>query len=227
MIKDVLTLEHKYQRISYRQQGEDLVLERILNRILKLPSDYIGFYLDIGAYHPVRHSVTYFLYKKGWAGICADINELSCELFRHVRSRDVTIFTAVGNRLGEVVAYFSPGQFAVTNTCDSDAAQKMMDKGLDVTKRNVPIITLNNILETHASTPIKKIDFLNIDVEGYEMDVLHGFDIDKYKPTVIATEIHARSINDGLNTPIASYLQKNNYRPVACSVITYFFVRNV
>lgn len=214
----------KYAKVSFAQQGEDLVLRRILFRMLKVPLDYKGFYLDIGAYHPEKDSITRFLYDEEWRGICVDISENTINLFREERPRDRLVCAAAGESKGELTAYFLPGVISVQNTCDVATAEKMRSKGYELSERRVPVLTANEIMQLNAPEE-DGIDFLNIDVEGFEISVLRGLDFDKYKPRVVALEIHSGSVDCALKTEVAEYLANKGYKCVACCVITYFFVR--
>lgn len=208
---------------SYAQQGEDRVLERILTRMLKLENEYKGRYVDIGAYHPEKFSITKFLYDEGWRGVCVDINPHTCKLFEEQRPRDVSICAAIGEHEGEVEAYYVAGVMSVMNTCDERTAERMRSKGRKVVSRIIPALTFDTIMHNHWLEG-EPIDFVNIDVEGYEMAVLNGIRFDKYSPKIIAIEIHAPDMEAALQTDVAKLLKSKGYSAVACCVITYFFI---
>ncbi len=214
----------KYAKISFAQQGEDLVLNRIFFRMLKMPLDYKGFYLDIGAYHPEKDSISRFLYDIEWRGICVDISENTINLFRKERPRDILVCAAAGESRGELTAYFLPGVISVQNTCDLATAEKMRRKGYNLLEKKVPVLTANQIMQLNSPEQ-NSIDFLNIDVEGFEISVLRGLDFEKYKPKVVALEIHSDDIISAFKTEVAEFLMNRGYKCVACCVITYFFVK--
>src|SRR5437016_1307579 len=87
-------------RLSYAQEGEDLVLARILET-----NTSSGFFVDIGAHHPTRFSNTYYFYRRGWRGINVDALPGTASLFQRMRPRDVTVECGVGVQAG-VMTYF-------------------------------------------------------------------------------------------------------------------------
>src|SRR5690348_3121185 len=88
-----------YRRISYSQEGEDLILDRALRRKER------GYYVDVGAFHPKKFSNTYFFYKKGWRGINIDATPSSMQAFKRVRPRDTNIETAISNKDEELILH--------------------------------------------------------------------------------------------------------------------------
>jgi FkbM family methyltransferase len=206
---------------SFAQQGEDLVLDRILKRKLGLPRNYKGFYIDVGAYHPKAMSVTYLLYCAGWRGICIDMSDATCRLFEQQRPRDKAVCTAVGDQEGRQLAYFLSQSPSGSNTLNPAAAD-LLARSSPLIRKHVPLTTLDNIIAAHA--PGEAIDFVNIDVEGHELYVLKGIDLNgPSRPTCIAIEIHASDVRSALASEVAVYLELNGYQCVACCVITYFF----
>jgi hypothetical protein len=91
--------EKSFRVISFSQQGEDLLLNRIfLRRLGTNPRKELGFYVDLGAFHPISHSTTYTLYKFGWSGVCVDISKETCEIFKKVRPRDEIFHCAIASQ---------------------------------------------------------------------------------------------------------------------------------
>jgi hypothetical protein len=75
--------------LSYAQEGEDMVLRRIFE------DQPLGFYVDVGAHHPVRFSTTYFFYRRGCRGINIDATPGSMDAFRRLRPRDINLEVAI------------------------------------------------------------------------------------------------------------------------------------
>lgn len=111
-----------------------------------------------------------------------------------------------------------------------------LNKGLDLHTSNTKYIKEDlkkdyiskkvkqvNLMQELKRNNINKIDFINIDAEGAEIEILKTFDFDRYRPIVFAVEIHGNNILSAINSEIAKILFKNNYRMVASTVITYFF----
>ena len=213
----------KNYKVSYADQGEDMVLTRVLKQCAKFRPGQKGFYLDIGAYHPVQRSVTKRLYDAGWSGICIDISRESIRLFEEHRPRDIAVCAAAGRERGEITAYYLEDDISILNTTDPAEAARLIKSGAKIREDKVPVKTVDEIMDEHA--PATKIDVMNIDVQRTELDVLAGISCDRYAPTVIAVEIHTSSIDAALQTPIAGFLRYQGYVPVASCVITMFWYR--
>jgi FkbM family methyltransferase len=212
---------------SVAQQGEDVVLERIFDQVIcdKISNGIDRTYVDIGAYHPIEHSVTYTLYKKNWNGIVFDPSESSRDAFKKFRPKDKFICAAVGAEDNiDVTFYFN------------SSSNSKLNKGIDLHTSNTKYVKEDlkkdyiskkvkqvNLMQELKRNNINKIDFINIDAEGAEMEILKKFDFDSYRPKVVAVEIHGNNILSAINSEIAKILFKNNYRMVASTVITYFF----
>jgi len=170
--------------ISYAQNREDVLLNRLF------PPGYVGFYIDVGANHPLNGSVTaHFSRARGWRGINVEPTGLHLDL-RRERPRDVTLQCAVSNHSGEATFYAFPPDSGVS-TFDPELAREARTR-LQVAPRElqVPVQTLAQICNAHAP-PV--IDFLSIDVEGHERQVIEGADWRAYRPRVVlveATEPH-------------------------------------
>ena len=87
------------KRDTYSQFQEDIFLQKYFKDI----ND--GFYVDIGCYHPIKGSLTYQLYKKGWKGLNVDLSKVSIDLFKLARSKDYNIHAAVADFDGETHFY--------------------------------------------------------------------------------------------------------------------------
>lgn len=207
---------------SYSQQGEDLLLQRILRRILKEPVEYKGFYVDVGAHHPTLKSNTKLIYEQGFCGINIDMQKRSIELFNIERPDCINIQCAVSDKEGEVISYIDPNKISGTATCSTEVANKFIERKLRLTEVIVPARVLSDIIDEHSGSVV--IDYLNIDVEGFEMNVLRGLDFKRHRPRIISIEIHAKSVEIALSSEVAQYLKAKGYICIASAVITYFFI---
>ena len=200
---------------SFSQQGEDLTLDRILFLKLHLELEtYKGLYVDAGAYHPISHSTTYLLYKRGWQGVCIDISEKSCRLIKKFRPRDIVVNAATSDVDGKLYFKQQPNISLL-----HAASEQAGSAGEDM----IDALTLSTILQRQGIA--RQIDYLNIDTEGAELKTLQGLDFELYRPRVISVEIHEQNIPAALKTELADFLHEKGYECVACNVITYFFVR--
>ena len=173
-----------------------------------------GFFIDIGCHQPLLNNNTYILYKKGWRGINIDLDFRAIDMFNFFRKGDTNIQAAISNSIGKKNLYFFHNRSAI-NTLSKTSANKAREV------REIETFTLNNIIEnTHFKD--KEIDFLSIDVEGTEIDVLHGLDFKKYKPKLIVlefidfniSEYYNLKIDSILNSSINKFMEDKNYKLV-------------
>ncbi|MDP1666469.1 MAG: FkbM family methyltransferase [Methylobacter sp.] len=204
---------------SYSQEGEDMILRRMLEK------QQFGFYVDVGAHHPFRFSNTYYFYKQGWKGINIDAMPGSMELFRKFRQRDINLEIPISNS-DQVLTYYAFNEPAL-NGFSKDLSQERNGTNGYFIQQEIKMQTskLSTVLDKHL--PIgTEIDFLSIDVEGLDLDILHSIDWNKYKPKIILVEILESGLFEIENSKIALFLEKYSYRVFAKSVNTVFFVQN-
>ena len=200
---------------SYGGSGEDIFISKFFLNLKK------GFYVDVGALHPINGSLTYLLYQKGWNGINIDMMQENLKLFNIFRKRDINLDVAVSSSKGSIKAYlFEVG--SGVNTNQLKIAKKWRNKfNRNFMIREVKKNTLNNILIDNKV--VKNFEFLNIDVEGHEFDVLKGLNLKKYRPKLISIEIHVLKTKEIFRTNVFKYLSKNNYELVSQYKQTSFF----
>ncbi len=173
-----------------------------------------GFFIDVGCHHPLLNNNTYNLYKKSWRGINIDLDFGAIDMFNFFRKGDVNIQAALSNTIGKKNLYFFHNRSAI-NTLSQTAENKASEI------RKVKTLTLNDIIE-NSHFKNKEIDFLSIDVEGTEIDVLQGLNFKKYKPKLVVlefinsnvSEYYNLKIDDILNSSINKYMVNQNYKLV-------------
>ena len=193
-------------RLAYSHWGIDLIITKLLNSKNK------GIYIDVGCHHPFLNNHSYLLYKSGWEGINIDIDYNSIDMFNFFRKSDVNIQTAVTDHKGEVDLFFYHNR-AAKNTISKEFGSDAKEQ------KKINSDTLNNIIE-NSKFKNSKIDFVSIDVEGNEMNVLNGFNLKKYKPKLILLEfilpnkkeIYEKDINEITNSEVYKFLIKNDYK---------------
>jgi FkbM family methyltransferase len=165
--------------ISYSQRFEDLYLMRCFGDRTE------GFYIDIGAGHPVFDNVSFAFYLKGWSGITVEPNPALARLGRAVRPRDRMHEAVVGTRQGEATFYVVNEfhGFSTAIADNADAALTQFGKGSSAI--TVPATTLAALCAEH---PPASIEFLKVDVEGSEADVLFSGDWERFRPKIIVVE---------------------------------------
>ena len=203
--------KHFLKRKSYAMDGEDLAIDLFNKKRDK------GFYVDIGAHHPIQRNNTHLLFKKGWEGINIDINQFSIELFNFLRPKDLNLQIAISDKEGEV-SFFYQKKFSQLNTTDKRVAEENF-QGIFQEKK-VKCQTIQNILD-NSKYKNKKIDFLNIDIEGAEMKVLNTLNFEIYDPSLICIEILGyRDLNleqreiEIKNNEIYKFLVNQGYKKV-------------
>jgi FkbM family methyltransferase len=165
--------------ISYSQNQEDVVLFRLVQLVPE------GFYVDVGAAHPVLDNVTYALYEAGWRGINIEPMKREADLLREVRPRDITCQVAAGESSGHVTLYEAPIENRGATTGDKELVDLYRSTGQSFASFEVEVMRLDKILEDNQ---IKIVHILKIDVEGFEKSVIQGASIDKYRPWVLVIE---------------------------------------
>ena len=165
---------------SYSMFGEDVFVEKFFKKRPK------GFYVDVGCYHPLDGNNTYLLHKKGWYGINIDLNQISIDLFNNARKNDLNLRIAVSNKF-QKIKFFYRKKINMLNTINKKFANSNFRKGFKTSY--VQADTLNSVL-SKSKYKNKKIDFLNLDIEGNELKALKTFNFNKYKPSLICVEIH-------------------------------------
>lgn len=194
-------------RISHAQEGEDLALLRYFR------NRQGGFYVDVGAHHPMRFSNTWAFYQRGWSGINIDPLPGTADVFSRLRPRDVTLETGVSDQAGELLyhRFHEPAY----NTFSSTVAQAAEAKGAKpLCTLRIPVDTLTSILDRHLP-PGRGIDFLTIDVEGLDEAVLRSLDFTKYRPEVLVVEMIGADLEEALSTGIYQLLRGLGYRAYA------------
>ena len=172
--------------------GEDIFISRFFKNKLT------GNYVDIGCYHPIKGSLTYNLFQKGWRGINVDLSKVSIDLFKLSRPKDINIQAAITDFDGETF-YYENGAINQQNSLKENSELK---------KIPIKAIKLSTILKQNNLT---KIDFLNIDVEGFDFKVLSTLDFSEIKPTMICIEENNYNTQKILETNTHKYLQNNGY----------------
>lgn len=202
-----------YQRynISFSKSGDDLQLMKLINQSTP------GTYVDIGCWHPVKASNSYFFSLRNWKGICIDPNPELEKLYKKFRPNDVFVNCAVGETDANLNYYMLSDNNSSMNTLNLDFLKKH-DLEKDIKKTiTIPTFSLKEILDK-SITASDRLDFFDIDVEGFDLQVLQSNDWDKYRPKVVVTETDI-SIKEDVVSEITTFLESVNYRLVGKTVM--------
>lgn len=207
---------------SYAQEGEDILLKRILE--YKSISEG-GYFVDIGALHPQRFSNTFFFYKRGWNGINVDATPKSMEIFKQTRPRDINLEYAISDKK-ELLTYYLFNEPAL-NSFDKELSEKRnkLDKYSIIEEKKISTVPVNYILDNYLPKN-QEIDFLTIDVEGFDFKVLKSNNWEKYRPKIILVEILLQSIVEMVSSQVFKFMKNIGYTYYAKTVGTHFFIRN-
>jgi FkbM family methyltransferase len=160
--------------ISFARNAEDVVLERVFANVDE------GFYIDVGASHPVDDSVTFHFYERGWRGVNTDPDPDQFELLVAARRRDVNLEVAVGS--GEEPRGLGSSPVREHSTVDPAlAAARGNARPIEA-----PHVSLARIFDDYAAA--EKVEFLKVDAQGSEADVLASADWTRHRPIVVVME---------------------------------------
>jgi FkbM family methyltransferase len=165
--------------LSYAQRFEDFHLWRCFD------GQPAGFYVDIGGGHPVYDNVSFAFYLAGWRGIVAEPNPALAALSRAVRQRDHLHEGLCGAQAGEATLYLQREFHGLSTTIMEHAETAAREVGRAAEAVTLPMTTLAALCEQHAPA---SFEFLKVDVEGAEADVLRGADFTRFRPKVIMVE---------------------------------------
>ena len=197
-----------FRMMSYADNHEDVLLQRAFDW------DSKGIYIDVGAYDPVDHSVTKHFYDRGWWGINIEPNPGPFESLRIDRKRDINLNVGLSNRDGRMTVYEAPG------ACWS--ADRRLLTGFfeaeesEIIERSIEITTLAAVCARHL--PGLTVDFLKIDVEGHEQEVIEGGDWSRFRPRLVLAEALGFEAWEGL-------LLRNGYHFALFDGVNRFYVR--
>lgn len=201
------TYVKKHIHGSHSQKGEDLIIDKILGNIKK------GFYIDVGAHNPNIFNNTKRFYMRGWSGINIEPNPVLFKEFVRQRKRDTNLNIGIKKKSGRAQFYefVSDG----LSTFSKDEVKKNTQLGYKLKQeRELRVDSLKNVIEEHGKA---NIDFISIDTEGLDFEVLESNDWKKFRPTVVCIEtgdFNSMITGKGSNKKklIDSFLTKKGYK---------------
>jgi FkbM family methyltransferase len=195
--------------ISTSHCGED----RILQYLFKFKKK--GFFVDIGAFDPEISSNTFLFSSRGWKGINIDAYPGSMKKFQARRPQDINLEIGVGPKQENAIYYKIGDKHHQMNGFSSSFQNNLLDDfGIDpatIEKIPMEIKPLNEVLQTYLPKD-QVIDFISIDVEGFELQVLESNDWATYRPIVLMIENHKPLDDLQEHTNLMDFLKSNGYR---------------
>ena len=201
--------------LSYAQNREDVLLHRLFIDRAN------GFYIDVGACHPVFHSVTKLSYDRGWNGINIEPMPSMFQMLTRDRPRDINLHMGLSNREGTLIFYEVPAAMGYS-TFSREQAEDLRRNGYVLVEHLIPVMTLSQVCEKYVG---QTIDFLKIDVESYEREVLEGGDWHRYRPRVVLIEATLPATNVPCHEQWESLLIEANYLFAFFDGLNRYYVR--
>ena len=156
------------------------------------------------------------LYQKGWRGINIDISDFSIKLFKFLRPDDFNLNVAVSNKEGEIDMFFQK-KLSQLSTIKENSAKKAFQG--NILNQKILSRKLTSILD-EGKYKDQKIDFLNVDAEGADFEVLQSLDFNKYSPELICIEVIEKDLE---NSDVFNFLYKNRYKKIWSGVFSHIF----
>lgn len=193
------------------QQQQDAASEKSLvwDFFQQRPS---GFFVDVGANDPRKGSQTWHLEQQGWTGILIEPLERFQAVLRAARPRSRVVRAACGPPGHPPSVEFLEAE----NPAHSGLRPDAVKAGINyVGREEVPMFTLDEVLE-QAGGP--RVDFVSIDVEGFQVDVLRGFDLARHRPALVLIEDHL------LDWRTHFHLRRSGYRLARRTMLNSWYV---
>ncbi len=201
--------------VSYAQRFEDLYVMRAFGERAE------GFYIDIGSGHPVYDNMSLAFYLKGWHGITVEPNPWLAQLTRAVRPRDRHVEAVIGATSGQAAFHVVREFHGLSTTIAEHAAKAQSQFGREADAITVPMLTLRDLCEMHAPP---SFEFLKVDVEGAEPDVLLNGDWQKFRPKVVIVEALAPYTLAPAYEQWEPFLARHGYRYVLFDSLNRYYL---
>ena len=171
-----------YNKISYSQLGEDLIIAFVF---IGLDINKIE-YLDIGANHPIAINNTYLFYLRGCNGVLIEPDPYFIKDLKKVRPNDTIVNVGLGFEKKDSANFYIMSVRGL-NTFDEIQANKINEEGDYQIKEilKVDILNINEIIEHYFN---QSPNLISIDTEGLDFQILQSFNFDKYRPEIFCIE---------------------------------------
>lgn len=210
----------KKYKMSYAQCGEDLIVAHIFDVLcIGKPT-----YLDIGAHHATFLSNTYLLYKNGCKGVCIEPDPTLCAHFKAERKRDICLNVGIGVGIEKDAPFYFMSATAL-NTFSKKEAESIARLGKHKIEKvlSLPLISINEVIEENFNACP---NFVSLDVEGLDVEILKSLDFEKHRPQVFCVETltFADDRSGEKIEEIGEFMLSKGYFPYADTFINTIFV---
>ncbi|WP_284180317.1 FkbM family methyltransferase [Rhabdaerophilum sp. SD176] len=185
---------------AYAQNHEDIMLWRLFGQ------GKPGFYVDVGAQDPEIDSVTKLFYDHGWSGLNVEPVAEYAEKLKSERPRDINLDCLVG--ASDAVLTFFHVEGTGLSTTRRDLAELYSQQGKTVLEEQREVLRLQTLFERYA---VAEVDFLKVDTEGSEADVLKGLDFGRVRPKVLIVESTLPNTREENHQEWEPHLLENGY----------------
>lgn len=197
--------------LSYAQNMEDYHLS------LAFAGQERGTYIDVGAGHPIAGSVSFWFYRRGWAGVVVEPQGNLVRLHRKLRPRDQIVQSLIGRR-DEELDFFVFDRLHGLSTTINDNADAAGEPFRMLRMRSM---SLARLCKSHN---LATIDFLKIDAEGAEGDIIAGADWSMFRPGIVLVEAIAPGSGEAMWGSWEHLLLANGYRFALFDTLNRFYV---
>jgi FkbM family methyltransferase len=214
---------------GYSQFGEDLKRSHFFYQLaIRNPT-----YLDIGANEPRYISNTYYFYQRGSAGVLIEPNPYLYKRLKSIRPNDIVLNTGIGlNEATEADFFIFPNYANGLSTFSEKEARHWENIGMKGMGRipiekviKMPLVNINTILEKYFNG--KAPNFISLDVEGLDLEILKSLNFNKFKPEIICVETLGYDENQltfKINE-IVEFMNFNGYEIYADTRVNTIFCR--
>src|SRR5579859_2677837 len=220
LIKTFASRFREPKKLSYAQCGEDLIVQFILDALsISKPS-----YLDIGAHHPVKFSNTFLFYKNGSQGVCVEPNPVLYARFKLKRPRDICLNVGIGISNIDYADFHILTTDTLSSFSKDTVEQYLSFRNQKVEKIvRVPLLPINDILRTYFE---RCPDFVSLDTEGLDFDILKNTDFGTFRPKVFCVETinYTEDKSEKKSTDIIEWMNRQGFKLFADTYINTIFV---
>ncbi len=189
---------------SYSQSGEDVIAWQYFKEKSH------GYFIEVGANDPVLFSQTWFFEKRGWRGMLVEPLPQKAAILRSARPGSVVYGVAATSpgHPDELMLHIAPDDMF-------SSVEQNFSGNSSANTQSVPCATLDELLAREGNP---SIDYLSIDVEGYELAVLSGFSLERHRPALILLEDHMKHLR------LHRYMTGHGYRLVKRTGVNNWYV---